>query len=132
MQRVLDITQEIIDDFYTANFSRNTQYTAEVVSKHLQLFSVLKKGGHFEGINRKIQLKPLAWEKKVDPVTKETVETVTEGLFILKWGGELTHSGIRQAEELGAIFRNQVYPQENEGILRLHSTYRYVKYVNTL
>jgi len=69
-------------------------------------------------------LKPLQWEKVVDPVTNETKEVVTEGLFILKWGGELTHSGIQQAEELGAIFRNQVYPQENEGILRLHATYR--------
>jgi len=125
LQRILDITQEIIDDFYSSNFTRNSEYTTEVVSKHLQLFSVLKRGGHFEGINRKIQLKPLIWEKVVDPVTNETKEVVTEGLFVLKWGGELTHSGIQQAEELGASFRNQVYPQENEGILRLHATYRH-------
>lgn len=88
------------------------------------MLTVLKKGGHFEGLNRKIQLKPLDWETKVDPVTNETIEIVKSGLFILKWGGELTHSGIKQAEELGVIFRNQVYPQDNEGILRLHSTYR--------
>jgi len=84
----------------------------------------LKKGGHFEGINRKIQLKPLEWSKEIDPFTQEPKEVVTKGLFVLKWGGELTHSGTEQAEELGAKFRKQVYPQENEGILRLHSTYR--------
>lgn len=121
---MLDITQEIIEEFYTSKSYWSNETTSEVFSKHLQLFSVLKKGGHFEGINRKIQLKPLEWVQKADPITDEPIETVTMGLFILKWGGELTHSGMEQAEELGAIFRNQVYPQDNEGLLRLHSTYR--------
>ena len=121
---MLDITQEIIEEFYTSNLRIHNDNTGETFSKHLQLFSVLKKGGHFEGINRKIQLKPLEWSKDIDLATKEPVEVVSKGLFILKWGGELTHSGTEQAEELGTIFRNQVYPQENEGILRLHSTYR--------
>ena len=125
LQQILDITQEILEGFYSSNFKLTNECTAETISKHFQLFSVLKKGGHFEGINRKIQLKPLEWGIEVDPVTQEEIEVVKKGLLILKWGGELTHSGIEQAEELGAIFRNQVYPQDNEGLLRLHSTYRH-------
>lgn len=126
LQRVLDMTQEIIEEFYSPNSNSRSAYSTEMVSKHFQLFSVLKKGGHFEGINRKIQLKPLEWEQKVvNTETNEVKEKVTKGLFILKWGGELTHAGIEQAEELGAIFRNQVYPKDNEGLLRLHSTYRH-------
>jgi len=125
LQRVLDMTQEIIEEFYNPNSNSRSAHSTETVSKHFQLFSVLKKGGHFEGINRKIQLKPLEWEQTVDPESKEVQEKVTKGLFILKWGGELTHAGIEQAEELGAIFRNQVYPKDNEGLLRLHSTYRH-------
>lgn len=48
-------------------------------------------------------------------------------LIILKWGGVLTHSGARQAEELGRVFRSTMYPGELEslGLLRLHSTYRH-------
>ena len=125
LQKVLDRTQEIVEQFQASNFRLTKEFTSEMASKLLQLYSVLKKGGHFEGINRKIQIKPLEWEQSIDPVSGEKTEVVTKGLFILKWGGELTHSGIEQAEELGAIFRTQVYPQDNEGILRLHSTYRH-------
>ncbi len=46
-------------------------------------------------------------------------------MFILKWGGQLTHSGIEQSIELGKIFRYNLYPTSNDGILRLHSTYRH-------
>ncbi len=125
MQQILDTTEEIIEGFYASNFRLENYVTAETISKHFQLYSVLKKGGHFEGINRKIQLTPLEWEQVPDPNGGEPHEVVKKGLLILKWGGELTHSGMEQAEELGAMFRNQVYPQDNEGLLRLHSTYRH-------
>jgi hypothetical protein len=64
------------------------------------------------GINRKAQVKR---------VNADSV------LIILKWGGVLTHSGARQAEELGRVFRSTMYPGELEslGLLRLHSTYRH-------
>lgn len=53
-------------------------------------------------------------------------------LLILKWGGELTPAGQRQAEELGRVFRC-MYPGgageygilPGSGFLRLHSTYRH-------
>ena len=55
---------------------------------------------------------------------------VTEALFIFKWGGDITHSGIEQAKILGSIFRFQIYPSHDtngngDGLLRLHSTYRH-------
>ena len=53
-------------------------------------------------------------------------------LLILKWGGELTPVGKRQAEELGRAFRCMYPGGEGEyaslpgsGFLRLHSTYRH-------
>ena len=53
-------------------------------------------------------------------------------LLILKWGGELTPAGQRQAEDLGHMFRLMYPGGEGEyamlpgsGFLRLHSTYRH-------
>ena len=53
-------------------------------------------------------------------------------LMILKWGGEITPDGEKQAKEFGTAFRC-IYPDgEGEygslpgsGFLRLHSTYRH-------
>ena len=86
-----------------------------------QIIAVLEINGHFEGINRKIQLRPKQYifDKKSQ---KYIIKNV---LFILKWGGEITHSGIRQAEKYGAIFRSNCYPKKKDGLLRLHSTYRH-------
>ncbi|CAM9365448.1 unnamed protein product, partial [Scytosiphon promiscuus] len=47
-------------------------------------------------------------------------------LLILKWGGELTNLGARQAIELGNSFRTIMYPDSGTGgLLRLHSTFRH-------
>ena len=53
-------------------------------------------------------------------------------LLILKWGGELTPAGKKQAEEYGRTFRCTYPGGEGEysslpgsGFLRLHSTYRH-------
>jgi hypothetical protein len=102
--------------------------------------SILQEGGHFSGINRKAQLKPLAWER-VPEASRERAsaegkeppsERVTEALLILKFGGVLTHLGKNQAEFLGRDFRMRMYPGGNyydegntDGLLRLHSTYRH-------
>ncbi|CAN0540342.1 unnamed protein product, partial [Ectocarpus sp. 12 AP-2014] len=46
--------------------------------------------------------------------------------LILKWGGELTNLGQRQAIELGNSFRTIMYPDAGAGgLLRLHSTFRH-------
>lgn len=48
-------------------------------------------------------------------------ERVTKLLLILKWGGELTKLGERQAKELGNSFRSILYPDMGcGGLLRLH------------
>lgn len=49
----------------------------------------------------------------------------TSVLVILKWGGDLTPLGRKQAEELGENFRYMMYPDTGGGMLRLHATYRY-------
>lgn len=53
------------------------------------------------------------------------VERVTEALFILKWGGELTHAGVKQAVDHGTSFRENMFDERSGGLLRLHSTYRH-------
>ena len=66
-----------------------------------------------------VQLKPT----KVNPVTEE----VEELQLIVKWGGVLTHLGREQAESLGFLYRQIMYPSSHDdgGLLRLHATYRH-------
>jgi hypothetical protein len=54
----------------------------------------LEKRDKFEGLNRKVQLKPLKFEPRL-MLNGQLKEYVTEALFILKWGGELTHAGVK-------------------------------------
>ena len=91
--------------------------------------TVLEQGGQFAGINRKVQLKPLKWENSDggDGGDDQPPRCV-EALLILKHGGVLTHAGRQQAEALGSLFRNIMYPNQGPaggGLLRLHSTYRH-------
>ncbi|GAB4823839.1 hypothetical protein N2152v2_010885 [Parachlorella kessleri] len=88
--------------------------------------TVLEQGGQFAGINRKVQLKPVKWSSPEEGSGE--APRVTEALLILKHGGVLTHAGRQQAESLGSLFRNIMYPQHGQaggGLLRLHSTYRH-------
>ncbi|RHY05424.1 hypothetical protein DYB36_000668, partial [Aphanomyces astaci] len=77
------------------------------------------------GINRKVQMKPRAWTHDDQSTIPHGVGAVTQLLVIVKWGGDLTHSGIQQAESLGQHFRQIMYPGGDGGLLRLHSTYRH-------
>lgn len=52
--------------------------------KLIQLKSVLEIGGHFEGLNRKVQMKPI--EVETDP-NDPTKKIPTKAVLILKWGG---------------------------------------------
>ena len=88
------------------------------------LQTVLEQGGQFAGINRKVQLKPLRWSAPEERSGEQP--RCVEALLILKHGGVLTHSGRQQAETLGNLFRNVMYPPSaGGGLLRLHSTYRH-------
>ena len=104
LQKILDITREILGEIKVKSPFTYKEDDQEYALKLLQLKSVLEKGGHFEEINRKVQLKPLNVEEYTDKNGK-TAQRVTQGLFIMKWGGELTHSGEIQAQELGKFFK---------------------------
>ena len=74
--------------------------------------------GHFSGINRKVQIKAMDDKRNYDMLTKfkgrNKKSQIPVGnsqalLLILKWGGELTPMGKKEAEELGRAFRC-VYP----------------------
>eukprot|EP00803_Ostreobium_quekettii_P004618 evm.model.scf_439.9 EVM.evm.TU.scf_439.9 scf_439:61654-74618(+) len=96
----------------------------EVREKFQILINVLEAGGHFAGINRKVQLKPLSWS--LPSGNEDSERKVEEVLLILKHGGVLTHAGRRQSEDLGKYFRTAMYPSKyDNGLLRLHSTYRH-------
>ena len=75
-----------------------------MLEKYDMIKYILKKD-RFEGLNRKIQLKPLSKRKEIDSATGKTKIVITEVLFILKFGGELTHSGLSQALQFGETFR---------------------------
>lgn len=56
----------------------------------------LSKGGHFSGIYRKVQLKPLKWVKVSKGNGEGEEERPVEALMVLKYGGVLTHAGRKQ------------------------------------
>eukprot|EP01147_Barroeca_monosierra_P002118 gene2118-5158_t len=74
------------------------------------------------GINRKLQLKPMLSKE-----TDKAGHSVIGIKMVMKWGGELTPSGLHQAKQAGTDFRELMYPRTSEmnGLLRLHSTYRH-------
>ena len=87
------------------------------------------------GLNRKLQIKPRAWgEVRVEnndgaadgSAVKTPQVRCTEVQLILKWGGNLTKLGEKQAINLGQRLRHDLYPDApGGGILRLHSTFRH-------
>ena len=82
-----------------------------------KLIKVILGNNSFEGINRKVQIKPIQFE-----ISAEGKKRVKEARFILKWGGALTHRGIQQSYSIGEAMRKNLYPGE-EVFVRLHSTY---------
>ncbi|QHO09094.1 inositol hexakisphosphate and diphosphoinositol-pentakisphosphate kinase 2-like isoform [Arachis hypogaea] len=124
LQDLLDATRILVP---RVRPDRESDSEAEVehAEKLRQVKAVLEEGGHFSGIYRKVQLKPLKWVKVTKGNGEGEEERPVEALMVLKYGGVLTHAGRKQAEELGRYFRNNMYPGEGTGLLRLHSTYRH-------
>ena len=54
------------------------------------------QGGHFSGIYRKVQLKPLKWVNVPKSDGEGEEERPVEALMVLKYGGVLTHAGRKQ------------------------------------
>ncbi|XP_039009838.1 inositol hexakisphosphate and diphosphoinositol-pentakisphosphate kinase VIP2-like isoform X2 [Hibiscus syriacus] len=123
LQDLLDATRMLVPR--PGAGSDNEADDFEHAEKLRQVKAVLEEGGHFSGIYRKVQLKPLKWVKVQKSNGEGEEERPVEALMILKYGGVLTHAGRKQAEELGRYFRNNMYPGEGTGLLRLHSTYRH-------
>lgn len=134
LQKLLDMSRKLLNHILESGRVRDSEskiYTEnerERIAKFLQLINVLERD-KFEGLNRKVQLKPLKWAFD----EAKQCERVSEALFVLKWGGELTHSGVQQAVNLGESFREKMYIESEDkdptgnpkGLLRLHSTYRH-------
>lgn len=125
MQDLLDATRILVPRTRSGRESDSDAEDLEHAEKLRQVRTVLEEGGHFSGIYRKVQLKPLKWIKVSKPNGEGEEERPVEALMVLKYGGVLTHAGRKQAEELGRYFRNNMYPGEGTGLLRLHSTYRH-------
>ncbi|RLN17865.1 inositol hexakisphosphate and diphosphoinositol-pentakisphosphate kinase 2-like isoform X2 [Panicum miliaceum] len=125
LQDLLDATRQLVPPTRSGRESDSDADDIEHVEKLRQVKAVLEEGGHFSGIYRKVQLKPLKWIKVPKRNGHGEEERPIEALMILKYGGVLTHAGRKQAEELGRFFRNNIYPGEGTGLLRLHSTYRH-------
>ncbi|PAN28180.1 hypothetical protein PAHAL_5G136600 [Panicum hallii] len=124
LQDLLDATRILVP---RARSGRESDSDVEVehAEKLRQVRAVLEEGGHFSGIYRKVQLKPSNWVRIPKDNREGEEECPVEALMVLKYGGVLTHAGRKQAEELGRYFRNNMYPSEGPGLLRLHSTYRH-------
>ncbi|XP_075638887.1 inositol hexakisphosphate and diphosphoinositol-pentakisphosphate kinase VIP1-like isoform X2 [Castanea sativa] len=124
LQDLLDATRMLVPRNRPGRESDSEAEDFAHEEKLLQVKAVLEEKGHFSGIYRKVQLKPLKWVKVTSNDEGEE-ERPVEALMVLKYGGVLTHAGRKQAEELGRYFRNNMYPGEGTGLLRLHSTYRH-------
>lgn len=91
MQEILKITIVKIKRILQEQDSKNVESERLELEKLVQLKYVLEKD-KFEGLNRKIQMKCLQSAETLNE-QGQTVVQVTEALFILKFGGELTHAG---------------------------------------
>lgn len=95
------------------------KYNLKLMNQLCHMRDILERW-KISGLNRKLQIKPRAWdEKDGEKVCKEVQ-------LILKWGGNLTKLGENQAIRLGQRLRHGLYPDApGGGILRLHSTFRH-------
>uniref|UniRef100_A0A0E0C8G6 Inositol hexakisphosphate and diphosphoinositol-pentakisphosphate kinase n=1 Tax=Oryza meridionalis TaxID=40149 RepID=A0A0E0C8G6_9ORYZ len=112
LQDLLDATRILVP---RARSGRESDSDAEIehAEKLRQVRAVLE------------ELKPSNWVHIPKSNSNGEEEYPIEALMVLKYGGVLTHAGRKQAEELGRYFRNNMYPSEGPGLLRLHSTYRH-------
>ena len=124
LQRVLEIVNNILDKNKDKQISIGSD---NFYTRIFQIKMVLEQKINFDGLTRKIQMKPLKFSETLDQDGNKTYK-VTQALMILKWGGSLTHAGIEQARKLGSTFLCRLYPNYEDkfySLLNLHSTYRH-------
>ena len=123
LSRVLEIVNEILNENKQVIIGEDN-----FITRIFQIKMVLERKIHFDGLTRKIQMKPLKFSETLDETTGKKIIKVTQALLILKWGGSLTHAGIEQAYKLGRTFLCRLYPsneKNQDGLIRLHLTYRH-------
>ena len=129
LMAILKTVKKILED----KGIKGDELTSKLDNFDIKLFQIkliLERNLNFEGLTRKIQVRPLKWKYITDEKTSKKYFVITQALLIMKWGGHITHSGIEQAKILGQTFRCQFYPSgdnndKGEGLLRLHNTYRH-------
>ena len=126
---VFNIVNKILNkvDFEEEKFNLDND---NLYIKLYQIKLILEKNLNFEGLTRKVQIRPKKW-KQIDIKQNGKIKKkykIEEALFIIKWGGRITHSGIKQIKLLGNTFRTQLYlanKSTGEDLLRLHSTFQH-------
>jgi hypothetical protein len=120
MVEFLETVKDVIRDMEAKGDKKNRDalYKARHIRDVLQRWK-------FSGLNRKLQMKPRKWIQEETP-DGNNVTKCSEMQLIVKWGGDLTKLGEKQAVQLGNRLRNELYPSNRDGgILRLHSTFRH-------
>ncbi len=119
------VRQMIAQKQQEKNHEKNSCKKKEIIyQKLLHMRDVLERW-KIGGLNRKLQMKPTKWDEFLNGDGMKVLRC-TELQLILKWGGNLTKLGEKQAVNLGKRLRQEVYPDEaGGGILRLHSTFRH-------
>ena len=118
-----DLLKKINFEEQKINFDNDNLYI-----KLYQIKLILEKNLNFEGLTRKVQIRPKKWQKIKEKDSDKMKYKIEEALFIIKWGGRITHSGIKQTKLLGNTFRTQLYLSNKltgEDLLRLHSTFQH-------
>lgn len=106
----------------TGTITPSTSSSSSSSSQQAPTHHVLRRSATQEVITRTFDVATPAASAPSSP-TRDP-ERVTHALLILKWGGELTHTGRQQAMEMGTRLLSDMYPSE-DGFLQLHSTYRH-------
>ncbi|KAL6960704.1 inositol hexakisphosphate and diphosphoinositol-pentakisphosphate kinase [Sarracenia purpurea var. burkii] len=110
LQDLLDATRILVPRSRPGLESDNDAEDIEHAEKFRQVKAVLEEGGHFSGIYRKVQLKPLKWVKVAKCDGEGEEERPVEALMVLKYGGVLTHAGRKQLAFVFAGFLVCVWP----------------------
>ncbi|VAH95595.1 unnamed protein product [Triticum turgidum subsp. durum] len=97
LQDLLDATRQLVPPTRSGQESDSDAEDLEHIEKLRQVKAVLEEGGHFSGIYRKVQLKPLKWIKVPEHNGEGEEDRPIEALMILKYGGVLTHAGRKQS-----------------------------------
>jgi inositol hexakisphosphate/diphosphoinositol-pentakisphosphate kinase len=118
LSEFLETINAIINNLEAKGVKKNREALYKV--RHIQ--DILQQW-KFSGLNRKLQMKPHKWNKEVTP-DGDTITKCSKLQLIVKWGGNLTKLGEKQAIRLGNRLHTELYPSNrDEGILRLHSTF---------